>query len=40
MSAPNSTTPWFLKNRNVLASEVRMLARALGDPAVTLRVGC
>jgi ubiquinone/menaquinone biosynthesis C-methylase UbiE len=31
---------WFLKNRNVLASEVRMLARALGDPGVTLSVGC
>ncbi len=31
---------WFLKNQNVLASEVRMLARALGDPGVTLSVGC
>jgi hypothetical protein len=31
---------WFLENRNVLASEARMLARALGDPGVTLSVGC
>lgn len=31
---------WFLKNRNVLASEVRMLARALEDPGETLSVGC
>lgn len=31
---------WFLRNRNVLASEVRMLARVLRDPGVTLSVGC
>jgi hypothetical protein len=31
---------WFLKNRNVLESEVRMLARALGEPGETLSVGC
>lgn len=31
---------WFLKNRSVLASEVRLLARALGEPGRTLSVGC
>lgn len=31
---------WFLQNQNVLASEVRMLARALGTPGLALSVGC
>lgn len=32
---------WFIENRNVLESEVRLLARALGDsPGRTLSVGC
>jgi SAM-dependent methyltransferase len=31
---------WFLKNEHVLASEVRLLARMLGDPGRTLSVGC
>lgn len=31
---------WFLKNRNVLQSEVELLAKALGAPGKTLSVGC
>jgi ubiquinone/menaquinone biosynthesis C-methylase UbiE len=31
---------WFLKNRNVLESEVRMLKRFLADCGRTLSVGC
>ncbi|MGH7542641.1 MAG: class I SAM-dependent methyltransferase [Gemmatimonadota bacterium] len=31
---------WFLENRNVLASEVLLLARLLGEPGKTLSVGC
>lgn len=31
---------WFLRNRNVLESEVRLLTRALGEPGRTLSVGC
>lgn len=31
---------WFLKNRNVLESEVRLLARFLADPGRALSVGC
>ena len=31
---------WFLENKNVLESEVRMLASALGEPGRTLSVGC
>lgn len=31
---------WFLENRNVLDSEVRLLKRALGEPGRTLSVGC
>ena len=31
---------WFLENQNVLESEVRMLAAALGEPGRTVSVGC
>lgn len=31
---------WFLKNRNVLQSEVELLAGALANPGKTLSVGC
>jgi len=31
---------WFMKNPNVLASEVLLIRRALGDPGRTLSVGC
>jgi ubiquinone/menaquinone biosynthesis C-methylase UbiE len=31
---------WFLKNRNVLQSEVELLAGALADPGRALSVGC
>ena len=31
---------WFLKNRNVLESEIRMLKRFLAEPGRTLSVGC
>jgi ubiquinone/menaquinone biosynthesis C-methylase UbiE len=31
---------WFLLNRNVLESEVRLVHRALEDPGRTLSVGC
>jgi ubiquinone/menaquinone biosynthesis C-methylase UbiE len=31
---------WFMKNPNVLASEVLLIKRALGDPGRTLSVGC
>lgn len=31
---------WFLKNRNVLQSEVELLAGVLGDPGRALSVGC
>lgn len=31
---------WFLKNRNVLQSEVALLARVLEDPGRALSVGC
>jgi ubiquinone/menaquinone biosynthesis C-methylase UbiE len=31
---------WFMKNRNVLASEVLLMRRALRDPGRTLSVGC
>jgi ubiquinone/menaquinone biosynthesis C-methylase UbiE len=31
---------WFLKNRNVLQSEVELLAGALKDPGKALSVGC
>ncbi len=31
---------WFLQNRNVLQSEVELLAGALQDPGRTLSVGC
>ncbi|MFB3908630.1 MAG: methyltransferase domain-containing protein [Candidatus Eisenbacteria bacterium] len=31
---------WFLENRNVLASEVRLVQIALGDPGEALSVGC
>lgn len=31
---------WFLQNRQVLESEVRLIARCLGDPGRTLSVGC
>ena len=31
---------WFLKNRNVLQSEVALLADVLADPGRTLSVGC
>lgn len=31
---------WFLKNRNVLQSEVELLAGALATPGKTLSVGC
>jgi SAM-dependent methyltransferase len=31
---------WFLKNGNVLASEVLLLRRALGNPGKALSVGC
>jgi ubiquinone/menaquinone biosynthesis C-methylase UbiE len=31
---------WFLKNRNVLQSEVELLAGALPNPGKTLSVGC
>lgn len=31
---------WFLENRNVLASEVLLLVRLLGEPGKTLSVGC
>jgi ubiquinone/menaquinone biosynthesis C-methylase UbiE len=31
---------WFLKNRNVLQSEVELLAAALRDPGRALSVGC
>lgn len=31
---------WFLQNRNVLASEVLLLARFLATPGQTLSVGC
>jgi ubiquinone/menaquinone biosynthesis C-methylase UbiE len=31
---------WFLKNENVLRSEVALVARALGSPGRTLSVGC
>jgi hypothetical protein len=31
---------WFLKNPNVLASEVLLIKRALGNPGRTLSLGC
>jgi len=31
---------WFLKNRNILESEVRLIAHALGSPGSILSVGC
>jgi ubiquinone/menaquinone biosynthesis C-methylase UbiE len=31
---------WFMKNPNVLASEVLLIKHALGDPGRTLSVGC
>jgi ubiquinone/menaquinone biosynthesis C-methylase UbiE len=31
---------WFLKNRNLLASEVLMLKRFLANPGIALSVGC
>jgi ubiquinone/menaquinone biosynthesis C-methylase UbiE len=31
---------WFLQNRNVLASEILLLARCLASPGKTLSVGC
>lgn len=31
---------WFMKNENVLHTEVRLVAKALGNPGRTLSVGC
>jgi len=31
---------WFMKNENVLHTEVRLVAKALGNPGKTLSVGC
>ena len=36
----NDYDKWFLKNENVLMSEVHLLAKALGNPGNTLSVGC
>jgi len=36
----NNYDEWFLKNENVLKSEVELVAKALEEPGKTLSVGC
>ena len=36
----NAYDAWFMENENVLHTEVRLVAKALGNPGKTLSVGC